>query len=65
MALYCVEDRLKTLLSVESDPDLESVKLIYAPWGYGTANDAIVAQDDPHIKTMTLQEFTDWLATVS
>ncbi|MBR4672891.1 MAG: ribonuclease III [Victivallales bacterium] len=65
MALYFIEDRLKTLFSVESDPELESVKLIYAPWGYGTANDAIIAQDDPHIKTMTLQEFTDWLATVS
>ena len=64
MALHFIEDRLQTLLSVESDPDLESVKLHYATWGYGTSSDALIAQDDPHINCMTLEQFTEWLANV-
>ena len=64
MALHFIEDRLKTLLSVESEPELESVKLHYATWGYGTSKDALVAQDDPHIESMTLPQFTEWLAKV-
>ena len=59
--IHFVEDRIKTLLRVEMVPELESVKLYYADWGYGTKNDLSIAETDPHITTFSLEKFCKWL----
>jgi len=38
-----VEDRLPTLLNVLNNEQLQSVKLIFAMWGYNTAEDKVIA----------------------
>ncbi|MEQ1622466.1 MAG: HAD family hydrolase [Methylococcales bacterium] len=38
-----VEDRLPTLLNVLNNEQLQSVKLIFALWGYNTAEDKVIA----------------------
>jgi phosphoglycolate phosphatase-like HAD superfamily hydrolase len=52
-----VEDRLPTLLNVLKNNGLASVKLIFALWGYNTAEDkALAARQD-----FTLQQLGDFL----
>ncbi|MDX1573110.1 MAG: HAD family hydrolase [Methylophaga sp.] len=50
-----VEDRLPTLLQVSNDPDLDSVELWLADWGYNTQNDRQIAERSSRIQTLTLQ----------
>ena len=55
--IYFVEDRLPTLLSVLNTPELNSIKLIFASWGYNTAEDKIHAAQQP----LTVQSLSDFL----
>jgi len=64
-AIHFVEDRLETLLRVESEPSLENVQLHYADWGYGTAEQLAVAINDPHIEVLSLDKFNSWLKSMS
>ena len=58
VTLWFVEDRLKTLEQVASLPDLESVKLFLADWGYNTQamRDTILNQQ--RIQLISLAEFS-------
>lgn len=52
-----VEDRLPTLLNVSKQPELASVKLIFALWGYNTDEDKAQAALQP----FRLQQLDDFL----
>ncbi len=56
--IYFVEDRLPTLLNVLKTDELANIKLIFALWGYNTAEDKAQAADQP----FTLQQLEDFLA---
>lgn len=43
--LYFVEDMLSSLLKVKNNKQLQSVKLLFAPWGYNTAQDRLYAKN--------------------
>jgi phosphoglycolate phosphatase-like HAD superfamily hydrolase len=62
--IWFVEDRLKTLESVEKQPDLQPVRLYLADWGYNTPDDRALAVENSHIKLLSLEEFardfSDW-----
>jgi len=55
--LYFVEDRLPTLLNVLKVDVLSNVSLIFALWGYNTAEDKAIAAQQP----FTLQQLEDFL----
>lgn len=55
--IWFVEDRLKTLLSVATTTELQSVKLFLATWGYNTARSRQIAQDHPQIQSLSLEQF--------
>ena len=55
--IYFVEDRLQTLLNVLKVEELASVSLIFALWGYNTAEDKTLAAQQP----FTLQQLEDFL----
>ena len=55
--IYFVEDRLPTLLNVLNNDELASVKLIFALWGYNTAEDKEIAAG----QAFTLQQLEDFL----
>jgi phosphoglycolate phosphatase-like HAD superfamily hydrolase len=55
--LYFVEDRLLTLLNVLKVNALANVSLIFALWGYNTAEDKALAAQQP----FTLQQLEDFL----
>ena len=55
--LYFVEDRLPTLLNVLKVNELANVSLIFALWGYNTAEDKTLAAQQP----FTLQQLEDFL----
>ncbi len=55
--LWFVEDRLKTLQSVQQQPDLNEVKLYLADWGYNTAAQRESARHTSRIKLLSLAEF--------
>lgn len=55
--LWFVEDRLKTLQSVQQQPDLEAVKLYLADWGYNTKAQQKSARNDSRIQLLSLAEF--------
>jgi len=52
-----VEDRLPTLLNVQKEPELATIQLIFALWGYNTAEDKAHAAQQPFV----LQELSDFL----
>ena len=56
-AIYFVEDRLPTLINVLKTPQLATVKLIFALWGYNSADDKANATQ----QSITLQALTDFL----
>jgi phosphoglycolate phosphatase-like HAD superfamily hydrolase len=61
--LWFVEDRLKTLRSVEEESDLEPVKLYLASWGYNTPTEREEASQDPRIRVLSLAQFcSDFVA---
>lgn len=55
--LWFVEDRLKTLQSVQQHPDLNEVKLYLADWGYNTIAQREAIANDPRIQLLSLAEF--------
>jgi phosphoglycolate phosphatase-like HAD superfamily hydrolase len=55
--IYFVEDRLPTLLNVLKNDELASVKLLFALWGYNTAEDKTLAAR----QAFTLQQLEDFL----
>lgn len=62
--LWFVEDRLKTLQNIQRQPDLKSVRLFLAEWGYTTSEDLAAARSDPQVVSLSLerfcQDFTAW-----
>jgi len=62
--VWFVEDRLKTLQSIQTQSDLDPVQLFLADWGYNTATEREVANQDPRIKLLPLsqfiQDFSEW-----
>lgn len=62
-SIWFVEDRLKTLKLVQQQPDLATVQLFLADWGYNTAKERKAI--DQKIKLLSLpqftQDFTAWL----
>lgn len=62
---WFVEDRLKTLQSIQKRPELEDVQLFLADWGYNTAGDRAQATHDPNIHLISLEQFaadfSQWL----
>ncbi len=57
VTLWFVEDRLKTLQSVQQQPNLEAVRLYLADWGYNTAAHRECIRRDPRIQLLSLSEF--------
>jgi phosphoglycolate phosphatase-like HAD superfamily hydrolase len=55
--LIFYEDRLPTLLNVLKIPELASVKLVFAVWGYNSAEDKALARQQP----LTLQHLENFL----
>jgi phosphoglycolate phosphatase-like HAD superfamily hydrolase len=62
---WFVEDRLKTLQGIAQKPELNSVQLFLADWGYNTTRDREQATDDSRVHLISLDqfvgEFTGWL----
>ncbi|HBL09867.1 MAG TPA: haloacid dehalogenase [Cyanobacteria bacterium UBA11162] len=62
--LWFVEDRLKTLQSVQQQPDLKEVRLYLADWGYNTITHRESIQNNPRIQLLSLSQFakdlSDW-----
>lgn len=63
-SFWFIEDRLKTLHTVQAQPDLQAVQLFLADWGYNTATERDWASQDPAICLLSLdqfsQDFADW-----
>ncbi|UOA08563.1 HAD family hydrolase [Methylobacter sp. S3L5C] len=55
--IYFMEDRWPTLLNVLNNNELASVKLIFALWGYNTAQDKALAAE----QAVTLQQLDSFL----
>ena len=55
--VWFVEDRLKTLLSVQKFSGLEAVGLFLADWGYNTARSRAIASKNQGIKLLSLEQF--------
>lgn len=64
--LWFVEDLLKTLRSVQQQPDLEEIQLFLADWGYNTPKVRETIVGDRRIKLLSLEEFKQdfkhWIA---
>lgn len=62
--IWFVEDRLKALESVKRQPDLQSVSLFLADWGYNLEPDRQAAHRDDRIHLISLEQFaspfTQW-----
>ncbi|MDX2229610.1 MAG: HAD family hydrolase [Leptolyngbyaceae cyanobacterium bins.349] len=65
-SFWFVEDRLKTLQGIQKRPELATVQLFLADWGYNTDRDRAEATRDPLIHLISLEQFSrdfsDWLA---
>lgn len=63
--LWFVEDRLKTLQSVQQQPDLQDVELFLADWGYNTTAQQESARNDSRIHLLSIsrfvQDFSVWV----
>ncbi|MEC4891421.1 MAG: HAD hydrolase-like protein [Oscillatoria sp. PMC 1051.18] len=57
LQVWFVEDRLKTLQSVQKEKDLHAIGLYLADWGYNTEKDRKAAQENPSISLLSLQQF--------
>jgi phosphoglycolate phosphatase-like HAD superfamily hydrolase len=56
--IWFVEDRLKTLQTIQRQPDLQNVQLFLADWGYNTEADRQIAQQDPLLHLLSLAQFS-------
>jgi phosphoglycolate phosphatase-like HAD superfamily hydrolase len=63
--LWFIEDRLKTLQSVQKQPDLTCVQLYLADWGYNTAVDRSIAVQHSGIQLLSLAQFSQDFAAWS
>ena len=57
ISIFFVEDRLKALQAVAQQPDLESVSLFLADWGYNLEGDRLLATQSQRIKLLSLERF--------
>jgi phosphoglycolate phosphatase-like HAD superfamily hydrolase len=57
--IWFVEDRLPTLHSIVSQPDLADIELFLANWGYNTAAERATANQDPTITLISLDIFNN------
>ena len=55
--VHFVEDRAATLRGVVATPALESVRLYYASWGYGTSDDLAWAAAEARVTVWALRDF--------
>ncbi len=62
--IWFIEDRLKTLLSIQPYADLAAVRLFLADWGYNTKPEREAAQQNNRIELLSLsnfvQDFSKW-----
>jgi phosphoglycolate phosphatase-like HAD superfamily hydrolase len=62
--IWFIEDRLKTLLSIQPHADLAAVRLFLADWGYNTEPEREAAQHNNRIELLSLsnfvQDFSKW-----
>lgn len=56
--IWFIEDRWKTLLSVAQHPQLTSVELFLATWGYNTEAEKQAASAHPRIHSLSLETFS-------
>ncbi len=61
--VWFVEDRLKTLRSVQEQADLDAVGLFLATWGYNTPAEREEAHADRRIARLTLAQFCGEFST--
>jgi phosphoglycolate phosphatase-like HAD superfamily hydrolase len=63
--MWFIEDRLKTLLLVKEQNDLNDVKLFLADWGYNTPSERLFAHNDSQINLLSLahfgKDFSEWV----
>ncbi|MCL1464298.1 HAD family hydrolase [Argonema galeatum] len=57
--IWFVEDRLKTLRSVQKQSDLDAVRLYLADWGYNTPAQHESVRQDTRIKLLSLSQFAE------
>jgi phosphoglycolate phosphatase-like HAD superfamily hydrolase len=55
--IWFVEDRLPTLQSICEQPDLDSVQLFLADWGYNTPAERWTAQNADRVKLLSIDQF--------
>ncbi len=55
--IWFVEDRLPTLQTICEQPDLDSVQLFLADWGYNTPAERWAAQNDKRVKLLSIETF--------
>ncbi len=62
--IWFVEDRLKTLISIQNYADLAAIRLYLADWGYNTKQEREAAQQNSKIELLSLpefvQDFSEW-----
>lgn len=56
--IWLVEDRMKTLLDVQKQPDLKEVELFLADWGYNTTAERESVTQHPPIHLLSLTQFS-------
>lgn len=57
-SFWFIEDRLQTLHKIQQQSDLQSVQLFLADWGYNTLRERDMAQADPRIQLLSLEQFS-------
>lgn len=55
--IWFVEDRIKALQQVQQQPDLTMVRLFLADWGYNIELDRTLANHDPNLQLLSLEQF--------
>ncbi|QQE64776.1 haloacid dehalogenase [Leptolyngbya sp. BL0902] len=55
--IWFVEDRIKALQAVQDQPDLDTIQLFLADWGYNTAADQALAAANRRMHRLTLAQF--------
>lgn len=61
VSIWFVEDRLKTLQTIQKQPDLSEVKLYLADWGYNTESERAIAHNDTQIWLLSLKALAEFL----
>ncbi len=64
--IWFIEDRIQALNLVKKQPDLKSIKLFLADWGYNTDTERNLASGDRDINLISsaqfIQDYSNWLA---